>query len=106
MDGNQDFHKFGTQLVSAKPLEVTIIKQKKVELQEKCSLLIELWIRSIKGPKWQHLVDAASKSNLEGLATALTEELQLNGQNEPQESVDETRGGKYKITSIINLSVY
>ena len=103
---DQDFHRFGAQLLSAKPLEVTIIKQKKVELQEKCLRLIELWIKSVKGPKWQHLVEAASKSNLEGLATALTEELQLNGQKELQESVDETKGGKYKIASKINLCVY
>ena len=106
MDDDQDFHKFGAQLVSGKSIDVTLIKKKKVELQEKCLKLIELWIRSVNGPKWQHLAQAASKSNLEGLATALTEELQLNGQKELQESVDETRGGKYKIASIINLCVY
>ena len=86
--------------MSAQLIIVTIIKQKKVELQKKCLQLIELWIKSVKGPKWQHLAQAASKSKLEGLATALTEELQWNGQNELQESVDETRGGKYKIAFI------
>ena len=106
LDNDEEFHKFGTKLVSAKPLEVTIIKKKEVGLQKKCSQLIELWIKSVKGPKWQHLAQAASKSNLEGLATVLTEELQSNGQKELQESVDETRGGKYKIASKINLSVY
>ena len=106
MENDENFHKFGAQLVRAKSIDILIIKQKKVELQEKCLKLIQLWIRNVKGPEWQHLVEAASKSDLEGLATALTEELQLNGQKELQESVDETRGGKYKIASIINLCVY
>ena len=106
MNDDHDFHKFGAQLVSAKLTDVTLIKKKKIELQEKCLMLIELWIQSVKGPKWQHLAQAASESNLEGLATALTEELQLNGQKELQESVDETKGGKYKIASKINLCVY
>ena len=105
MDDDEEFHKFGAQLVSAKPIEVTIIKKKEVGLQKKCSQLIELWIKSVKDPKWQHLAQAASKSNLEGLATVLNEELQSNGQKELQESVDETRGGKYKIASKINLCV-
>ena len=90
----------------AKPMEVNIIKKKELELQKKCLQLIELWIKSVKGPKWQHLAQAASKSNLEGLATVLNEELQLNGQKELQESVDETKEGKYKIASKINLCVY
>ena len=106
LENDENFHKFGAQLVRAKSIDVIIIKQKKVELQEKCLQLIQLWIRNVKGPEWQHLVEAASKSDLEGLATALTEELQLNGQKELQESVDETRGGKYKIASKINLCVY
>ena len=106
LNDDQDFHKFGAQLVSAKLTDVTLIKKKKIELQEKCLKLIELWIQSIKGPKWEHLAQAASESNLEGLATALTEELQSNGQKELQESVDETKGGKYKIASKINLCVY
>ena len=106
MDDDEEFHKFGAQLVSAKPIEVTIIEKKEVGLQKKCSQLIELWIKSVKGPKWQPLAQAASKSNLEGLATVLNEELQSNGQKELQESVDKTRGGKYKIASKINLCVY
>ena len=97
LENDENFHKFGAQLVSAKPLEVTIIKQKKVELKKKCLQLIELWITNVKGPEWQHLVEAASKSDLEGLATDLTDQLQLNGQKELQESADETKGGKYKI---------
>ena len=100
------FHKFGAQLVSAKLVEVTIIKKKEVELQKKCLQLIELWIKSVKDPKWQHLAQAASKSNLKGLVTGLNEQLQLNGQEELKESVDETEGGKYKIASKINLCVY
>ena len=92
--------------MSAKLIDVTIIKKKKIELQEKCLKLMELWIQSVKGLKWQHLVQAANECNLEGLATALTEELQSNGQKELQESVDETKGGKYKIASKINLCVY
>ena len=103
---DEDFHKFGAQLVSAKLVEVTIIKKKEVELQKKCLQLIELWIKSVKGPKWQHLAQAASKSNLEGLATDLNKQLQLNGQKELKESVDETEGGKYKIASKINLCLY
>ena len=106
LDDDENFHKFGAQLVSAKLIDVTLIKEKKIELQEKCLKLIKLWIQSVKGPKWQHLVQAASESNLEGLATALIEELQSNGQKELQESVDETKGGKYKIASKINLCVY
>ena len=74
--------------MSARSIDVATFKKKKVE------------------PKWQHLAQAASKSNLEGLATALAEELQLNGQKELQESVDETKGGKYKIASKINHCVY
>ena len=103
LENDENFHKFGAQLVSAKPLEVTIIKQKKVELQKKCLELIELWIRNVNGPKWQHLAQAASKSKLKGLATVLSEELQLNDQKELQESVD---GGKCKIASKDNLCVY
>ena len=99
------FHKFGAQLVSGKSMDVTLIKKKKVELEEKCSKLIELWIKSVKGPKWQHLAQAASKSNLEGLATALTKELQLNGQKELQVSMDEMKGGKYKIAYLKSTSV-
>ena len=106
LESDENFQKFGAQLVRAKSIDVIIIKQKKVELQENCLKLIELWIKNVKGPKWQHLVQAASKSDLEGLATVLTEKLQLNGQKELQESVDGTRGGKYKIASIINLCVY
>ena len=106
LENDENFHKFGAQLVSTQLINVTIIKQKKVELQKKCLELIELWIRNVNGPKWQHLAQAASKSKLEGLATVLSEELQLNGQKELQESVDETRGGKYKVASIINLYVY
>ena len=105
LENDENFHKFGVQLVNAKLTDVIIIKQKKVELQEKCSKLIELWIRSVKGPKWQHLVKAASKSNLDGLATALTEQWQLNGQKELQnESVDKAKGGKYE-HSICNQSL-
>ena len=106
MNDDHDFHKFGAQLVSAKLTDVTLIKKEKIKLQEKCLKLIELWIQSVKGPKWEHLAQAASESNLEGLATALTKELQWNGQKELQESVDETKGGKYKIASKINLCVY
>ena len=78
--------------MSAKLIDVFIIKQKKEDLQEKCLKLIELWMRSVKGPKWLHLVEAASKSNLDGLATALSEWLQLNGQKELEESMDKTKG--------------
>ena len=105
LDDDHDFHKFGAQLVSAKSIDVTLIKKKKVELQEKCLKLIELWIKSVEGRKWQHLAQAASKSNLKGLATALTEELQLDGQKELQVSVDETKGGKYKIAYLKSTSV-
>ena len=98
MENDQDFLKFGAQLMSAKSINVAIIDKQKVELQEKCLQLMELWIQSAKSPKWQHLAQAASKSNFEGLAMALTEELQLNSQKELQESVDETNRGKYYVT--------
>ena len=47
LENDENFHKFGAQLVSAKLIDVTIIKQKKVELQEKCLKLIELWIKNV-----------------------------------------------------------
>ena len=46
----------------------------KPRLKDKCLGLIELWIRNVNDPKWQDLREAASKSGLDGLATALTAE--------------------------------
>ena len=78
LDNDEKFHKFGAQLVGAKSIDLVTIKKQKVELQQKCLQLIELWIKSTKSLKWLDLIQAASKSNLGGLAMALTAELQVN----------------------------
>ena len=82
-ENNSDFYKFGAELVNDKILDVKVIQQdSNKKLGDKCLGLIELWISSVKAPKWQDLIEAASKSGFGGLATALTEE--LDSQKEPR----------------------
>ena len=102
-ENNSDFYKFGAELVNDKKIDVKVIQQDltKPKLGDKCLGLIELWISSVKAPKWQDLVEAASKSGFNGLATALTEELDsqkepLSGSVKKLDIRDESGyGGKY-----------
>ena len=94
---NEDFHKFGAELVSNRKIDVQVIQQDTTKkLPNKCLALIELWINSVAGPKWKDLIKAAEASNLDGIATALTAE--FGSQKEPQkESVKWAKiGGNYK----------
>ena len=70
--------------MSDKKLDVKSIQQDTAtpRLEDKCLRLIELWIRSVQGLKWQDLIEAATKSGFGGLATVLNAELNAtNGGN-------------------------
>ena len=98
------FFKFGAELVSDKRTSVRSIQQDetKPELEKKCLELVELWISSVEGRKWQDLTEAARKSGFGGLATDLAAE--FGSQKEPQnESAKVANGGNYKY--IINFCV-
>ena len=84
LENDSNFYRFGVHLVSDKKLDVKSIQQDKTtpRLEDKCLRLIELWIRSVKGLKWQDLIEAATKSGFGGLATVLNAELSAtNGGN-------------------------
>ena len=94
---NEDFHKFGAELVSNKKIDVQVIQQDTTKnLPNKCLALIKLWINSVAGAKWEDLINAAEASNLDGIATALTGE--FGSQKRPRkESVEWAKiGGNYK----------
>ena len=73
-----NFYKFGANLLSDKKVEVKVIEQgnnpNRPGFPGKCLELIELWISSVSGVKWAHLIIAANESGFGGLATALTAE--------------------------------
>lgn len=107
MENDLNFYKFGVRLVSSdKKVAVKIIQgdSTKPKLEDKCLALIELWVRSVKGPKWQDLTEAASKSSFDGFATALTTE--LSSRKEPKkESVKPAEGGgNYKHYKLLYAS--
>ena len=53
LENDEDFHKFGAELVSNKKVDVKVIRQDPTKkLPNKCLALIELWIKSVAGPKW------------------------------------------------------
>ena len=98
LENYEDFHKFGAELVSNKKVYVKIIQQDTTKkLPNKCLALIELWIKSVAGAKWEDLIKAAEASDLDGIATALTAE--FGSQKEPQKgSVKLAKiGGNYKL---------
>ena len=99
-DGS-NFYKFGAELVRDKRTSIKGIQQDmtKPELEKKCLELIELWICNVVELKWQDLVEAANKSGLGGLATALAAE--FGSQKEPQnENAKVANGGNYKYSII------
>ena len=89
-----DLYKFGAQLVSNKKVDVQIIRKDTISLPKKCLALIELWITSITGPKWQDVIEAASVSGFGGLATTLTDE--FGSQKEQQKEKQVVSGDNYK----------
>ena len=101
LNDSDNFYKFGAQLLSGARVEVMNIKQDKntPQVDKKCLALIELWIKSVDGAKWQDLIPAASGSGFKGLATALTDELggePLQISVAPERDIRSLREGKYK----------
>ena len=97
MKNDSNFYKFGAELLSDKKLDVKVIEldKTKPKLEDKCLELIELWISIVEGPKWQDLIEAASKSGFSGLATALTAE--LDSQTESQKEITKQAEGEHII---------
>ena len=97
LKNDSNFYKFGVELVSGKKLDAKVIEldKTKPKLEDKCSELIELWISIVEGPKWQDLIEAASKSGFSGLATALTAE--LDSQTESQKEITKRAEGEHII---------
>ena len=58
-----NFYKFGAALMPKDRISVRAIQQDTTKLDKKCLELIELWIRSVRGRKWQDLVEAANNSD-------------------------------------------
>ena len=104
LENYEDFHKLGAELVSNKKVDVKIIQQDTTKkLPNKCLALIELWIKSVSGAKWEDLIKAAEASHLNGIATALTAE--FGSQTEPQkESVKWAKIGGTVITNIYGMA--
>ena len=94
LGNDADFYKFGAQLVSNKKIDVQIIRKDTISLPKKCLALIELWIKSVTGPKWQDVIEAASVSGFGGLVTALTDE--FGSQKEQQKEKRAVNGDNYK----------
>ena len=94
LKNDSNFYKFGVELVSGKKLDAKVIEldKTKPKLEDKCLELIELWISIVGGPKWQHLIEAASKSGFSGLATTLTTE--FDSQPEPQKEITKRAEGE------------
>ena len=80
--------------MSGKKLDAKVIEldKTKPKLEDKCLELIELWINVVGGPKWQDLIEAASKSGFSGLATTLTTE--FDSQPEPQKEITKRAEGE------------
>ena len=102
LNDGSNFYKFGAELMperdrtSVKDIELNAT----TALHKKCLELIELWIRSVEGRKWQDLVEAAKNSGFGGLATALATE--FGSQREPpRQNESATNGGNY--SSIISV---
>ena len=104
---NENFYKFGAQLLSSKRVEVMNIKQDENTrgLDKKCLALIKLWIESVNGPEWQNLIPAARESDFKGLATALTRELDSEPlrQRSVETDIQSLHGGKYKHNDYLRI---
>ena len=94
LGNDADFYKFGAQLVSNKIVDVQIIRKDTISLPKKCLALIELWITSITGLKWQDVIEAASVSGFGGLVTALNDK--FGSQKEQQKEKQVVSGDNYK----------
>ena len=94
LENDSNFYKFGVELVSGKKLDAKVIELDKTipKLEDKCLELIKLWISVVEGPKWQDLIEAASKSGFSGLATALI--VELDSQTEPQKEITKRAEGE------------
>ena len=104
LGNDADFYKFGAQLVSNKKVDVQIIRKDTTKsLPKKCLALIELWITSVTGSKWQDVIEAASVSGFGGLATTLKAE--FGSQKEQQKEKRVVSGDNYKGIITINYCV-